>query len=206
MNREVSRGRLGARANARLSAPGGERRRAARAARFALALAAAAALVAAPPPAPRARAHKFHTSFTEANYNAEAGTLEVTLRTFPDDLEEALRRRKPIAAREPPAGKDRQKEFEERVAAYVAETFLIRTGRGDPVKISWVGMDAGVDSAWLYFEARVPAGASDLRLSNRLLFDLFDDQINLVNLKTAGGRAALRFERGKPDFQAVSLK
>ena len=97
---------------------------------------------------PRALAHKFHTSFTEASYNAEAGTLEVTLRTFPDDLEAAVRRR---ASSTPSAAKDQKKEFEERVAAYVAETFRLRTEKGDPVKISWVGMDAGVDSAWLYF-------------------------------------------------------
>ncbi|HYP52975.1 MAG TPA: DUF6702 family protein, partial [Pyrinomonadaceae bacterium] len=100
----------------------------------------------------------------------------------------------------------RQKEFEERVAAYVAETFRVRTTSGDPVKISWVGMDAGVDSAWLYFEARLPAGAESFGLSNRLLFDLFDDQINLVNLKANDKRTALRFERGKADFQTVSLK
>lgn len=188
------------------------KRHAPRALTFVFAAAAAAALAAATASAPRALAHKFHTSFTEANYNAEAGTLEVTLRTFPDDLEAALRRRASLAPApsaatgQKPAAKDGQKEFEERVAAYVAETFLLKTEKGDPVKISWVGMDAGVDSAWLYFEARVPAGATDLRLSNRLLFDLFDDQINLVNLRTQGGRAALRFERGKSDFQTLSLK
>lgn len=192
------------------------RRRARRAPAFTLAAAAAltVALAASARYAPRAAAHKFHTSFTEASYNAEAGTLEVTLRTFPDDLEAAVRRRAPSAhapardqaAPEPPAARDQRKEFEERVAAYVAETFHVRTAGGDPVKISWVGMDAGVDSAWLYFEARLPAGAETFGLSNRLLFDLFDDQINLVNLKAKDKRTALRFERGKADFQTVSLK
>lgn len=182
-----------------------KRRGARRAPTFALAVAAAAAfaLAAATARAPRAHAHKFHTSFTEANYNAEAGTLEVTLRTFPDDLEAALRRR---AAGTASAGQDKKKEFEERVAAYVAETFQLKTAGGDPVSLTWVGMDAGVDSAWLYFEARLPADHDGLRLRNRFLFDLFDDQINLVNLKTKGRRTALRFERGKADFQTISLK
>ena len=92
------------------------------------------------------------------------------------------------------------------IGPYVAETFQLMTAAGDPVKISWVGMDAGVDSAWLYFEARLPASPDGLRLRNRFLFDLFDDQINLVNFKTKEGRTALRFERGKADFQTVSLK
>ena len=182
-------------------------RHARRALAFALAVAAAVAPAGTVARAPRALAHKFHTSFTEASYNAEAGTLEVTLRTFPDDLESAVRRR-PAAGKTsaPPAARDRKKEFEERVAAYVAETFRVRTAGGDPVKISWVGMDAGVDSAWLYFEVQLPAGTDTFGLSNRLLFDLFDDQINLVTLKTKDRRTALRFERGKADFQTVSLK
>lgn len=175
-----------------------------RAQTFALAAAAAIfALAAAAHKAPPAAAHKFHTSFTEANYNAEAGTLEITLRTFPDDLEAALRRR---AAPAPAPGRDRKKEYEERVAAYVAETFLLKTATGEPIKISWVGMDAGVDSAWLYFEARLPANSEGIQFSNRLLFDLFDDQINLVNIKTKDRRLALRFERGKADFQTVSFE
>lgn len=183
------------------------RRHARRASILTLAVAAAAAFapVGAAARAPRAFAHKFHTSFTEANYNAEAGTLEVTLRTFPDDLESAVRRRAPPPPAPSPA-KDQKKEFEERVAAYVAETFRLETAKGEPIKISWVGMDAGVDSAWLYFEARLPASAGEVRLRNRFLFDLFDDQINLVNLKTGGERIALRFERGAADFRTVSLK
>jgi uncharacterized protein DUF6702 len=183
-----------------------KRRRPSRALPFAPALVAAvAALAALAWPAPPALAHKFHTSFAEVSHNTEAGTLEVTLRTFPDDLEAAVRRRASLAPARPPA-KDRKKEFEERVAAYVAETFQLKTANGDPVKISWVGMDAGVDSAWLYFEARLPAGIDGLQLRSRFLFDLFDDQINLVNLKSNGQRTALRFERGKADFQSVSLR
>jgi hypothetical protein len=170
---------------------------------FAPALATAFTLAALALHAPTAEAHKFHTSFAEVNHNAEAGTLEVTLRTFPDDLEAAVRRRAPAM---PSAAKDQKKEFEERVAAYVAETFQLKTAGGDPVKISWIGIDAGVDSAWLYFEARLPAGADGLQLRSQFLFDLFDDQINLVNLKSNGKRTALRFERGKADFQNVSLK
>jgi hypothetical protein len=181
------------------------RRQARRALASGLAAAAAltAALAAATLRAPRALAHKFHTSFAEVNHNAEAGTLEVTLRTFPDDLEAVLRRRAPAT---PPAGKDRKKEFEERLAAYVAETFQLKAADGEPIKISWVGMDAGVDSAWLYFEARLPANTEGLQLRSRFLFDLFEDQINLVNLKSGGRRTALRFERGKADFQSVSLR
>ena len=154
--------------------------------------------------APRAAAaHKFHTSFAEANYNAETGALEVSLRTFPDDLAEALRRR--AGGRVPGAEKDRKKAFEDAVAAYVGETFRLKTAGGEAVKIVWVGMDAGADSAWLYFEAALPGGVEGAQLRNTFLADLFDDQVNLVNVRAGKRKAALRFERGG-EFQRIETK
>ena len=127
-----------------------------------------------------AAAHKFHTSFAEANYDAKEASLQITLRTFPDDLENILTKRN--------GGKkgvrlDRKQETEPLLVAYLQETFQLKNAKGEIVKLSWVGMDAGVDSAWLYFEAPMPEGPAGAQLRNGFLFDLYDDQINLVNVK-----------------------
>lgn len=161
----------------------------------------ASAFVALVVPAARSvSAHKFHTSFAEADYNAETKSLEITLRTFPDDLESAIRKR---------GGKrvspDDKKAFGAQVFAYLQETFRVRTARGQAAKLSWVGMDAGVDSAWLYFEAALPEGVEGAQLSQQFLCDLYDDQINLVNVKSGGRKVELRFERGG-EFKAINLK
>jgi hypothetical protein len=152
------------------------------------------------PVARRASAHKFHTSFAEADYDAETRSLQITLRTFPDDLDSAVRRR---------GGKrvspDDKKAFGAQVFAYLQETFQVRTAKGEAAKLSWVGMDAGVDSAWLYFEAALPEGVEGARVRQQFLCDLYDDQINLVSVKSGGKRAELRFERGG-DFKPISLK
>jgi hypothetical protein len=153
-----------------------------------LALVVAAALALSPS---SAAAHKFHTSFTEAHYNAKEGSLEITLRTFPDDLENILGRRRGKAVR-----LDRKKEAEPLLAAYLQETFQLKNARGEAVKLSWVGMDAGVDSAWLYFEARMPEGTAGVQLRNQFMFDLYDDQINIVNVKQDGKKRAITFKNG----------
>jgi hypothetical protein len=154
---------------------------------FALACCALVALA----PARRASAHKFHTSFAEADYNASAGTLEVTLRTFPDDLSDALSRR---AGRR--VALDDKKEAGGHALRYLRDTFRLKDARGETAELQWVGMDFGVDSAWLYFEAKLPAGLEGAELSNSFLFELFEDQINLVNVKSNGRKLALRFARG----------
>ena len=138
-----------------------------------------------------AGAHKFHTSFTEADYNAAERSLQIALRTFPDDLENVLSRRGGKAVR-----LDRKKEAEPLLAAYLRETFQLKNARGEAVKLSWIGMDAGVDSAWLYFEAHLPEGPAGTQLRHQFMFDLYDDQINLVNIKRDGKKHALTFKNG----------
>jgi len=142
-------------------------------------------------PVATAAAHKFHTSFTEADYNAKEASLQITLRTFPDDLENILGRRSKKSVR-----LDRKQETEPLLVAYLQETFQLKNARGEIVKLSWVGMDAGVDSAWLYFEALMPEGCAGAQLRNGFLFDLYDDQINLVNVKHSDKKHALTFKNG----------
>ncbi|MDT7541447.1 MAG: hypothetical protein QOE33_1351 [Acidobacteriota bacterium] len=148
----------------------------------------------------RASAHKFHTSFTEADYNAETKSLEVTLRTFPDDLANVIRKREGQTV-----SLDDKKAFGERALAYLQDSFRLKNAKGEAVKLSWVGMDAGVDSAWLYFEAPLPEGIEGTRLSQQFLCDLYDDQLNLVNVKSGARKTELRFERGG-DFQMINFK
>ncbi|MCA1556357.1 MAG: hypothetical protein LC747_06675 [Acidobacteria bacterium] len=115
---------------------------------YILSLALVVCAVTSPQTTQVASAHKFHTSFAEVDYNAKEGSLQITLRTFPDDLENILSRRSKKSVR-----LDRKQETEPLLAAYLQETFQLKNARGEIVKLSWVGMDAGVDSAWLYFEA-----------------------------------------------------
>lgn len=147
---------------------------------------------------PVASAHKFHTSFTEAEYNAKEASLQITLRTFPDDLELVLGKRSGKSVR-----LDRKQETEPLLIAYLQETFQLKNAKGETLKLSWVGMEAGVDSAWLYFEASMPEGFAGAQLRNGFLFDLYDDQVNLVNVKQDERKRALTFKNGDA-FQTLT--
>ena len=147
---------------------------------------------------PVASAHKFHTSFTEAEYNAKEASLQITLRTFPDDLEIILGKRSGKSVR-----LDRKQETEPLLIAYLQETFQLKNAKGETLKLSWVGMEAGVDSAWLYFEAPMPEGFTGMQLRNGFLFDLYDDQVNLVNVKQGARKRALTFKNGD-NFQPLA--
>ncbi|HEX8423318.1 MAG TPA: DUF6702 family protein [Pyrinomonadaceae bacterium] len=156
-----------------------------------IALVAACGLAASRVVPVAAAAHKFHTSFAEADYNAKEASLQITLRTFPDDLELVLGKRNGKSVR-----LDRKQEAEPLLVAYLQETFQLKNAKGELVKLSWVGMDAGVDSAWLYFEAHLPEGFAGAQLRNQFLCDLYEDQVNLVNVKHDERKRALTFKNG----------
>ena len=148
--------------------------------------------------APATSAHKFHTSFAEADYDAQTRALQITLRTFPDDLETILSRRAGRAV-----SLDDKKTAAALTFAYLQEVFELKDARGRAVKLAWVGMEAGVDNVWLYFEARLSKGVRGAQLRDRWLADLYEDQINLVNVRHGEQKLALTFDRGA-GFQTIA--
>ncbi len=136
-------------------------------------------------------AHKFYTSLARVEYNEEEKTVEVALRVFADDLELALTRR---------SGRriylDSTKDAADVALAYLRETFEISGRDGRKVELKWVGMETQADVAWLYFEAPLPDGLAGARLRDRVLLELFQTQVNIVNLKYGGRKLDLVFKRG----------
>ena len=132
-------------------------------------------------PASRAaKAHKFHASFMTINYNPQARTAAITMRFFPDDLRGALTKQNRRAVR-----LEKSKEAAAMILEYLKTCFAIKGGE-TPCELSWVDMDLGPDSAFMYFVAKVPDGLSGARIRDQFLFELFDDQVNVVTIKYEG--------------------
>ncbi|MFQ3582493.1 MAG: DUF6702 family protein [Chloracidobacterium sp.] len=128
-------------------------------------------------------AHKFHASFTTIEFNPESGSLEISLRVFSDDLENALSRkaRRRIEL-------DRAPEAAEMVSAYVRERLKLRRASGEPLRLAWVGMEQRVDMTWVYVEASAPDGPGGIEALVTVFFELFRDQKNNVSSKDERGK------------------
>src|SRR5687768_4902575 len=74
-----------------------------------------------------ALAHPIHRSIAEADYNRTTQTLEVALRVFADDFEDALsaQAKKKISLEKTPAA-----ELEALTHAYIAQRFVVKTADG----------------------------------------------------------------------------
>ena len=142
--------------------------------------------------APAAEAHKFHASLAEIDYDVTERTVQVSARVFADDLEDALTRRAghPIRLEVAP-------EAERLVFEYVKASLTIEDAGGRALALSWVGMEVRVDEVWIFVEAKAPDGFEDAAIGYRVFFELFDDQVNTVNVRDGGKRSTLVFRRGE---------
>jgi hypothetical protein len=138
-----------------------------------------------------ASAHKYYTSLAQVEYNAESRSVEVSLRVFADDLELALSRR---AGR--PVRLERTEGADQLALAYLREKFVLKNRAGEAKALKMVGMEVQREAAWLYFEVEMQEGLGGASLRDHVLFDLFDEQVNVVDFRWPDGRSELVFARG----------
>jgi len=127
-------------------------------------------------------AHPFHVSIAELNIAED--TLQVSLRVFTDDLEFALREM------------IHDKVFLSNPTLYeknyvVLRDYLfnrVRAGDGGKTKaLEWLGFEFEDDVCWIYGQLPVDPEMRILFFKTDILTEIYDDQQNMVHLKTPDG-------------------
>lgn len=149
-------------------------------------------------------AHPFRLSV--ADVVVDGADMEVRVRFFWDDLQLAVMQSTSDA-------NFRLRENEETdaaVTAYVAGALVMEVGGA---VVRGVFEERGVEASprldetmwWYRLRYRLPEGAERLRIRNRLLFNVFEDQRNLVHLKTRSGKERAYYFTWDDDEVAVSV-
>jgi hypothetical protein len=131
-----------------------------------------------------------HLSLTEANYDRARGRLSLTVRVQITDLETALsdRAHRKISATDP-------SELAPLALDYVRETLLLKSPRGEALRLEWAGLDETSTQVFLFFETPLTGGLQGARVSNRLLQEMLADQINSVELHDGALKQTIVFAR-----------
>lgn len=128
--------------------------------------------------------HPLHTSLAEVRYDAGGSAVEISLRVFAEDFADAVRTSQRLA--------QATAVGEAATMAYVARTFVLMSGDGKRVPLAWCGVRREGDLSWICLRGR-SSGAKDLRLTNRVLVERFDDQVNIVQVEVDGRRTSYLF-------------
>ena len=149
-------------------------------------------------------AHEFHASVTKMEYNPKERVFEISMRIFTDDFEKALSaasNSKITLSESPGRAADKNDPLIER---YVQAHFSYLTAQKQTKSFNYVGHEVEADANWLYLEMPYAESFRGGVLKQNVLMELFDDQVNMVNINYQGQKKTFVFRKNQP-VQNISL-
>lgn len=135
------------------------------------------------------QAHQMRAALTTVLFNERAERIEVMHRFFLHDAEQVVGRITGQSADLLGAADDRQ-----RFSIYVHERFEIYAPDGAQLPLELRGAELDGDFLWVYQSLPFPAPRlSGIQISHRALRDIWDEQVNMVNVERAGSVHTLTF-------------
>lgn len=128
--------------------------------------------------------HTYHASILELRLNPQQQQVELALKVFTDDLENALSKGRPqhLSLQDPRALPLADAYLREHLALALPSASSRQPRL--PLALKFVGMQPEKDAYWLYAKAALPRAATAVWLQNTVLLDLFSDQMNIVNAES----------------------
>jgi len=114
--------------------------------------------------------HPLHTTLTEIK-TTQGGRVQIVIRMFKDDL----RKNSPVA--------------------YATSHFEL-SANGKPIELQACGVKETSDLLWVCLQTKAPANLDGLQAHNALFFELFADQVNIVQTIHGTDRHSVLFTPG----------
>lgn len=124
--------------------------------------------------------HKYYISVTQVNYVEEKKAVQITSRIFIDDFEKLLKERYDDNLI---LGDDNElKSVNLYMERYLKEKIKFKIN-GKEMNISFIGKEYDGDIMRCYLEITGVKTIQSIEIINKVLFDLYDEQKNLVKFK-----------------------
>ena len=127
--------------------------------------------------------HPYYVSVTDVKYNEQERTVQISCRTFTDNIEDALRKiyKKQVDVLHP---KDK-KEIENLLADYISKHIKIKVNSKLHV-VNFIGYEKEEEAIWTYVEIKNVELPKLVSIENILLYDYIPQQINMVHMEVKG--------------------
>jgi hypothetical protein len=134
--------------------------------------------------------HPLHTTLTEIALDSTNGAMRLTIRAFADDFSAVVARH---------AGKPRPADYrvsDTDVASYLAAAVSVEDAAGRPAPLTLSGVRRTGDLMWVTVKLPSVRSLRGVKMATTLLFEIFDDQVNIVQATSAGRRQSMLFTAG----------
>lgn len=148
---------------------------------------------------PDANMHPYHVSAMEIEYNRSAAVLEMSIKIFIDDFENVLKKnyQPKIDLHKNEYRLVMDKLIDDYIKRHI---FIINKNKKYTIKL--FGWETDKESVIIYATAPVSKlDTSNIEVVNTVLFDFFDDQMNIVHFLVDGKRISEKFYIQKPKMK-----
>ena len=135
--------------------------------------------------------HPFHVSVVEINHNATDKTLEISCKIFTDDFEKVLVQnyKTKVDLINPP----NKSAMDTLVKKYITSHLSI-SADGKLVKLLYVGFEKENEAVYCYVQVDNISSVKKMEITNKLMHDMFTDQVNLMHVIVGGNRKSTKLD------------
>ena len=133
--------------------------------------------------------HPFYIAVTEISHNAATKSLEISCKFFVEDFEQTVEKNYKTQL-DITAVKDKA-SFDKYIPDYISKHLSILVD-GKTVVLKYIGFEKEKESVYAYFEVSVAAAPKAMNLTNSLLHDFIDQQMNIMHVMVGGKRQSTK--------------
>lgn len=141
--------------------------------------------------------HPFHVSVVEINHNAVEKTLEISCKIFTDDFEKVLAKK--YNTKVDLINPSDKAPMDSLVKKYLLSHLSV-SANSKPVSLNYLGYEQDKEAAYGYIEVSGVPVLSRINVSTNLMYDQFDDQVNIIHVYVNGVRKSTKLNY--PDVEA----
>ena len=135
--------------------------------------------------------HPLFVSVTEINHNAQEKTLEISCKAFTDDLEKAIEKSANVKV---DLFNVKDKAATEKAVAEYFKKHLVLKADGKPVQMEFIGFERESEATWSYFQVNNVSSLKKIEVTDNILYEASNDQINLLHVTVNGNRKSTKLD------------
>jgi hypothetical protein len=137
--------------------------------------------------------HPIHISTVEIEHNAADKNLEITCKIFWDDFETVLTKVNSRSKRVDLTNEKGLADNNKLVPAYITSHLSLIVD-GKPVALNFVGFEKEDAVIFSYLEVTGISAVKKISITNNLMHDMFDDQVEIIHVVVNGNRKSTKLE------------
>lgn len=139
------------------------------------------------------KAHPFYVSICQVDYNRETKSLEISVKTFADDLLLGLEN---IGRSKLYLGEEKEHEQTNTFILEYLKSKLNFSVNNEKTEFVFVGKEMENDVVWTYLEIRNVSSLENIEVECSLLTEVLDGQKNIIQVNNGDGIKNLLLSKG----------